>query len=271
VPPQLIADPADPRLDPFRAIRERDLTGRDGQFIIEGEVVLRHALAHGRFAIRLLLVAEARTAALADVLEALPDGCDGLVASRAVIEAVAGFDVHRGVLALGEIGNRPPAAALLGALPEKALVVAGIGIANHDNMGGLFRNAAAFGADLVALDGTSCDPLYRKAIRVSVGAVLSVPFARGGPGAALVEDLAAAGFACLSLSPAGAHALADVPIAPRTALILGAEGPGLPADILARTTTVSIPMPGRIDSLNLATSAGIALQRIAERRGASQS
>ncbi len=111
------------------------------------------------------------------------------VADDPVIEAIAGFQVHRGVLAIGLRGGPEPHEALIARLPEKALVAVGIGLANHDNMGGLFRNAAAFGADAVLLDATSCDPLYRKAIRVSVGAALITPFARGGSAEAILAAL----------------------------------------------------------------------------------
>jgi tRNA G18 (ribose-2'-O)-methylase SpoU len=126
-------------------------------------------------------------------------------------------------------------------------------------MGGLFRNAAAFGADAVLLDETSCDPLYRKAIRVSVGAALTVPFARDGTGGTIVAALDRAGFACFGLSPAGATDLGDARPPARAALVLGAEGPGLPPPLMRRMTTLRIPMAPRFDSLNVATAAGIAL------------
>src|SRR5690606_6617997 len=102
------------------------------------------------------------------------------------------------------------------------------GIANHDNMGAIFRNAAAFGVGAVVMDEGSCDPLYRKAIRVSVGAALKVPFARAGTEEAMVDALARRSFAVLALSPHGALDMTDVKPGKRTALLLGAEGPGLP-------------------------------------------
>jgi tRNA G18 (ribose-2'-O)-methylase SpoU len=145
-------------------------------------------------------------------------------------------------------------------MPPRALLLVLFGIANHDNMGGLFRNAAAFGVEAVLLDPTCCDPLYRKAIRVSVGGALTVPFARipGDPLALLARH----GFEALALSPAGATLLAKVKRPERAAVLLGAEGPGLPAELLARTATVSIPMAGSFDSLNVATTAGIVLHHL---------
>jgi tRNA G18 (ribose-2'-O)-methylase SpoU len=240
-------------------VRERDLVGRRGRFVAEGRVVLEKAVAAGRHPLASVLVAEHRLGSLADIL---PGHVPLYAASQAVMDAIAGFPIHRGILAVGERAE-PPAAELLEGLPERALVVALSGIANHDNMGGLFRNAAAFGVDAILLDAGCCDPLYRKAIRVSVGAALTMPFARVE--ADMVGVLASAGLEVLSLSPAGDVELDDVAVAPRMAVLFGAEGPGLPAEVLARTRTVRIAMSGGFDSLNVATTSGIVLHRLARR------
>jgi tRNA G18 (ribose-2'-O)-methylase SpoU len=178
------------------------------------------------------------------------------------MDAIVGFPIHRGVLAVARRAPLPPVRDLLAGLPEGALVVGLVGLANHDNVGGIFRNAAAFGAGAVLLDRETCDPLYRKAIRVSVGGALVVPFTRVESAEAMVEALRAAGFEVISLSPRGREALSQVRPSRRTALLLGAEGPGLPADVLARTRSVSIPMSGGFDSLNVATTSGIALHHL---------
>jgi tRNA G18 (ribose-2'-O)-methylase SpoU len=179
--------------------------------------------------------------------------------------AVVGFQIHRGLLAIGRRPEPPSADGLLSALPPRALVLGLVGLANHDNVGGVFRNAAAFGADAVLIDGATCDPLYRKAIRVSVGAALIVPFARAATGAALADLFARHGFETLALSPKGREALSAVVPAPRTALLLGAEGAGLPPALLAGSRTVAIPMAAGFDSLNVATASGIALYHIGVR------
>jgi tRNA G18 (ribose-2'-O)-methylase SpoU len=178
------------------------------------------------------------------------------------MEAVAGFHVHRGILALGRRRATPNVPALVAGLPECATVVVCVGIANHDNMGGIFRNAAAFGAAAVLCDATCCDPLYRKAIRVSVGGVFRVPFLRGGAADEIVAALQSTGFECLALSPAGGEELVDIAPAQRTALVLGAEGPGLPLAILNPLRAIRIGMAGGFDSLNVAVSSGIALHRL---------
>jgi len=258
-----IDDPDDARIAVYRDIRERDLVGREGLFIAEGEVVLRHLLASRRFQTQSVLLAEKRAAKLAPVAAALQPNTPVYVASQRVIDAVAGFALHRGVLAVGKKAQAADAETLLAALPGPATVLVLHGIGNHDNVGGLFRNAAAFGADAVLLDPTSCDPLYRKAIRVSVGAALLIPFARMAAGEDPVALLERHGVQPIALSPAGAERLANIAPPPRRAVILGAEGPGLPAALLARCRSVRIPMAAGFDSLNVAVTGGIVLHHLA--------
>lgn len=266
-----IDDPADPRIALYRDIRERDLTGRMGRFVAEGTVVLRLlADAHragSRFEAESLFLLENRIAGLADILAGLPDTVPVYAASRAVMNAVAGFDIHRGVLALGRRKTAPSVTDLVSALPETALVVAACGIANHDNIGAIFRNAAAFGADAVMLDETCCDPLYRKALRVSVGAVLKLPYARAGSIEAMLSTLAAAGFEIWGLSPSGAADIRTLTPGRRLALLTGTEGEGLPRSVLDTIRTAHIPQAPGLDSLNAGTATGIALYEMASAMG----
>ena len=262
-----IEDPEDPRIAAFRDIRERDLVGREGLFVAEGAVVVTVLAASRHHRAVALLIDERRIEGLSAVLDRLPEDVPVHVAGRTVIDAVAGFPLHRGILAIGRRAEPIAAAALLDRLAGPAVVVVALGIANHDNVGGLFRNAAAFGADAVLLDAECCDPFYRKAIRVSVGHVLTVPQARLDRGADPVGLLADRGFEVLSLTPAGPERLADVVPAARTAILLGTEGPGLPAAVLARTRGVAIPMAPGVDSLNVAVTSGIVLHHLSARRG----
>lgn len=236
--------------------------GRDGLFVAEGRVVLEKALRAIPDRLVSVLVAENRLTSLTELLGGLPGDIPIYVAGQAVMDAVVGFPIHRGILALGRRPDRS-ADALLAHLPDAAMVVGLVGVANHDNMGGVFRNAAAFGADAVLIDATSCDPLYRKAIRVSVGAALTVPFARCAAGEDMVSLLLASEFDVAALSPAGAADIGELRPARRQAVLFGAEGPGLPGHILARTRTLRIAMRRGFDSLNLATSTGIVLHQIA--------
>ena len=256
-----VTDPSDPRIAGFLSVRERDLIGRDGVFMAEGEVVLRLVAGRPDHSIRAVLVSEAAARRLFDLLE--PLDAPVFVAAQGVMDAIVGFHIHRGILALVAPPPPPDAASLLAALPARAMVAGLVGLTNHDNMGGIFRNAAAFGAAAILLDAACCDPLYRKAIRVSVGASLIVPFARVPDGAAMVECLAAAGFETVSLSPAGDGLLGAYARAPRVAALFGTEGPGLPSQVLATTRSLRIPMAAGFDSLNVATTSGIVLHHLA--------
>jgi tRNA G18 (ribose-2'-O)-methylase SpoU len=257
-----IDDPADPRIEPFRQVRERDLVGRQGGFVAEGEVVLAKAVAAGRHPLTSLLLDEKRVASLAPILNQLPASTPVYTAAPAVLDAIVGFHIHRGILAIGRRAPEQSVERLLASLPERAVVLALFGIGNHDNMGGLFRNAAAFGAGAVLLGSDCCDPMYRKAIRVSVGAALTTRFAFFQPGADPIALLTAHGFEPLALSPSGAQTLAGLAPPARAAVILGAEGPGLPAAMLERARTIAIPMAGGFDSLNVAVTSGIVLHHL---------
>ena len=245
-------------------MRERDLVGREGRFVAEGVVVLEKLLAAGRHSLDSVLIDERRAGALALLLARVPAGVPVYLAGQAVMDAIVGFHIHRGVLALGRRLPDPDPLVLLRGLPSPALVAVLVGLSNHDNVGGVFRNAAAFGVGAVLLDAGCCDPLYRKAIRVSVGAALTTPFTRLPPGADLIALLEEADFVPLALTPSGAVALSDLKRPDRAAILLGAEGPGLPPAILARARGVSIPMAAGFDSLNVAVASGIVLHHLAQ-------
>ncbi len=259
-----VTDPADPRISGYRDVRERDLVGRDDHFIAEGEVVLQTLVQSPRHRLVSLLIDEKRAAGLAPVTDLLPDDVPVYIASQAVLDGIVGFHIHRGILALGHRAPPPSADQLLAGIGGRALVVVLMGISNHDNLGGIFRNAAAFGADAVLLDAHCCDPFYRKAIRVSVGNTLTLPQARLAPGEDVVDLLARHGFTAVALSPQGAFRLAELKRPRRVAVLLGTEGPGLDEAVLARTRTVSIPMAAGVDSLNVATTSGIVLHQLVE-------
>jgi tRNA G18 (ribose-2'-O)-methylase SpoU len=258
-----VDDPTDPRLSPYLRVREQDLVGRRGEFIAEGEVVLRVLLGgYARCRASSLLLAENRLAHLAPLLESLDAATPIYVANQAVMDAVVGFHIHRGMLAHGARPDDLVADALLANLPTRSLVLALFGIANHDNMGGIFRNAAAFGAGAVLLDPTCCDPLYRKAIRVSVGATLKVPFARLAAGEDLLDLLSRHRFEALALTPGGAEPLSGLEPPERAAILLGAEGPGLPPATIAGARTLAIPMAPGWDSLNVAAASAVVLHHL---------
>lgn len=257
-----IQDAADPRIDAYRNIRERDLVGRRGLFIAEGSVVLRALAASNHFQIESALILENRVAGLRDVLEKLPAATPVYVADGHCFDTIAGFPMHRGVLAVGRRAESDSVSKILGSVKIHAMVVVCIGISNHDNMGAIFRNAAAFGADAVFYDSTCCDPLYRKSIRVSVGAVLKVPFASFDDIDNLIDELTRLNFLQVALSPSGREDLRNIRRAQRTAIFLGAEGPGLPPGLIDRLTGARIEMAADFDSLNVAAASAIALHSL---------
>lgn len=255
-----IGDPDDPRIEIYRDIRERDLIRRHGHFIAEGKTVLQVLVAQDRFPVHSLLVLENRLAGIAELLGALPEDVPVYRATQSVMDAIAGFHMHRGILAAARI---PEGVADLPdpVPPQWSTVLLLSAISNHDNMGAIFRNAAAFGADAVILDPQCCDPLYRKAVRVSVGGVLRVPFFRAPSMDDAIAALDGNGFAIAALSPAGTADVADWRPASRQALVLGSEGHGLADEWLRRLETLSIAMTPGFDSLNVATAGAIALHR----------
>ena len=261
-----ITDPDDRRIEAYRDIRERDLVGRQGKFIAEGKVVLRALLKSPHFATESILLLENRLAGLRGDLELAPSGVPVYVASRDVIDNIVGYPIHRGVLA---IGNRVDSDRRTYKPPESdrpCLLVVCAGISNHDNIGSIFRIAAAFAADAILLDDRSSDPLYRKALRVSVGAALSIPFRRQGGIAEIIGMLKESGITPISLSPSGQEFLSDVRPPSRTAIILGSEGNGLSAEVLSMTRSLRIAMAPGFDSLNVAAASAIALHHFSQER-----
>ncbi|HET9443395.1 MAG TPA: RNA methyltransferase [Acidimicrobiales bacterium] len=248
----------DPEL---RRRREQSGRGDGGFFIAEGELVIRQLLA-SPYRVRSLLLTPRRLASLEAALAGAGVEAPVYVAGQPVVDAISGFHLHRGALAAAD---RPPPGdgpALAGAAD---LVVVAEGVNDHENLGALFRNAAAFGAGAVLLDPTSADPLYRRSVRVSMGQVLRVPFARlpGWPGA--LGGLRDLGFEVLALTPdPEADDLRTVAVRPRQALLVGAEGPGLSAAALAAAgRRVRIAMAAGVDSLNVSTAAAVALHHLA--------
>ena len=254
-----IDDPNDPRISAFRDIKERDLVGRDGKFIAEGRVVLNVLLNTRLHEIDALLILENRLGGINDLLPLVPPRVPIFVVSQTVLDGIAGFHLHRGLLAVARKRAELELENFLSALPDDALLVVLSAISNHDSLGGIFRNAAAFEASGIILDELCCDPLYRKAIRVSVGAVLQVPFAKAASLTTVCATMEHAGFQFGALSPRGTAKISDFPKQGKRALVLGAEGSGLPHSFLNKVRSYTIPMSSAFDSLNVATASGIAL------------
>jgi len=259
-----IADPADPRLADFRdlttADRRPDRPGGRGLVIAEGVVVVRRLLA-SRYPVRALLGVAPRfdelRADLADLAGRCGLAAPAYVTSAEVMARVVGFHLNRGVLA---VADRPGPVTADEVIRDATRLAVLEGVGDSENLGALFRNAAALGVDGVLIAPGCGDPLYRRSVRVSMGHVLAVPFCPITPWPDGLDLLRANGFRILALTPrAGATALRDVPTGGKVAILLGTEGDGLTeAAIAAADAAVRIPMVDGVDSLNVATAAAVA-------------
>jgi tRNA G18 (ribose-2'-O)-methylase SpoU len=249
----------DPRLDDYRDIRENHLRER-GLFAVETREVVRRLLREGRFPLRSILVTELAFDALRDVL-APPTVV--YVATKELIHGVVGLNFHRGCMAIGVRGVPVPFDDIL-ASPSLILCER---LTNPDNVGGVFRNAMAFGAGGVVLSPGSADPLYRKVVRVSMGGSVAVPFVETPAWPDALARVRAAGFTIVALTTRGGTDVAAIERPSKVALLLGSEGDGLTDAALAHADVrATIPMAPGVDSLNVVVACGIALDRLGAAR-----
>jgi len=259
-----IDGPADPRLAAYRDLSDSELLRNRGLFVAEGRIVVQRVVDDPRFSLRSLLMNETNYRALSATLaKVCPDVPVFLCESHEFL-GITGFNLHRGCLALVE---RPVPIASCEILRDAETIVILEGVTNADNVGGVFRNVAAFGADGVMLSPTCCDPFYRKAIRTSMGATVRVPFARFDEWPGGLADVRATGFTLVALSPRGPSKTLDELIESgrpaRVGLLLGTEGEGLSeAALSVADLSVRIPITDAVDSLNIAVASGIALARL---------
>lgn len=262
-----VASVDDPRLADYASLNDvetrRAVERRGSFFIAESELVIRELVrARDRWPIRSVLVTPKRFDAMRDVLESLD--APVFIGAMEVVREVTGFHIHRGAVASAERGSGLSVDEVLGRGPARVVVLEGV--KDHENIGSIFRSAAAFGAGAVLLDATCADPLYRRSVRVSMGQILHMPFAR----VSSLDDVRAHGFEVLALTPSpDAESIDQVAASPptRAAVVLGAEGPGLSAEWLtAADRRVRIPIASGVDSLNVSVAAAIALHRLAPRQ-----
>ncbi len=258
--PQLISDPADPRIADYSNLMDRQLIASD-LFMAEGELVVRQLL-NSHLKTKSILITPNRLDSLQ--FDRLPPETPIYLASQPLMNQIVGFNIHRGILA---VGFRPTPPSLPDVLAKAKTLVVLEDLSNHDNLGGIFRSAAALGGlaqTAILLSPRCCDPLYRKAIRVSMGTALRLPFATLDPWPSSLSLLKQAGFTLIALSPTGCTPIQTLKPPAKVALLLGAEGPGLTPDSLAMADiSAQIPMDPAVDSLNVVSAAGIALHRLA--------
>ena len=264
-----IEELGDPRVAGYRALQTADLRGSE-RFVVEGRLNVQQLIA-SPFSVESVFVTPAAHEALQPSLAKLPAETPVYVASKAVLSGVVGFVMHRGCVALAQRGDPVAADTLRSAREGRGLVLVLEDLTDQENVGGCFRNAMAFGVDGVLLSPRCCDPLLRKATRVSMGGTLRIPFARVDDWPKGLSQLADAGFARVALHPRSGSAeletlaasLGDAPVA----LVVGSEGPGMSDALLQQVDHhVHIRMAAGVDSLNVATAAAIALHAFAAQR-----
>ena len=257
-----VQDPDDPRLDDFRDLnsvdRRPDLPTGKGLVIAEGVLVVQRMLA-SRFTPFALLGTDRRLAELTEDLAGAPQAPYYRVAAD-VMARVVGFHLNRGVLAAARRVPEPSIAEVVDGARTVAVLE---GVNDHENLGSIFRNAAGLSVDAMVFGSGCADPLYRRAVRVSMGHALLVPYARATDWPADLVKLKQDGFRLLAMTPDGdARPLSEAMAAvrdERIAVLVGAEGPGLTAGALRRSDVrVRIPMSRGTDSLNVATAAALA-------------
>jgi tRNA G18 (ribose-2'-O)-methylase SpoU len=261
----------DPRFvdgDLYRIIGDDEQLRARGLFVVEGRLVAERLIRRQDGLVRSLLLNDAAYRALQSTCARLGDDVTAFVCETRHFEPFTGYKIHRGCLALAA---RPPQVAVEHVIADARMLVLIEEVANADNVGGIFRNAAAFGADGVILSRGCADPLYRKTIRTSMGAVLTVPFAiakNDGAWRAVLEQVHRRGVQIVALTPDASatdlDAFACNSQGVRVALLVGAEGGGLTAESQAAADVrVRIPIRDDVDSLNVAVATGIALHRLA--------
>ena len=267
-----IDDPDDRRLADSRDLRDvelrKHLEAEHGLFLAEGEKVVRRAVESG-FQVRSLMMAPRWLDGLSDVLARTDAPC--FVVSEALAEQVTGFHVHRG--ALGSL-RRLPLPSVDAVLRDSRSVVVLENIVDHTNVGAVFRSAAALGVDGVLLSPRCADPLYRRAVKVAMGAVFTLPYARFDDWYGALPAVSAAGFTTVALTLADDAVDIEQSVAglDRVALVLGAEGHGLTARWeQAADRRAVIPMRAGIDSLNVAAASAVACYVTARRGGPDRS
>jgi tRNA G18 (ribose-2'-O)-methylase SpoU len=250
-----------PDLDAYRDLAAPERLAARGLFVAEGRLVVERLIGLRRYRLRSLLLSMTAAAAMDGVLRDVPSGVPVYVVDQSLMNGVVGFNIHRGCLALADRPTPQPLEPADLAGCRRLLVLEGVN--NPDNVGGLFRAAAALGVERVVLGPECGDPFYRKAIRTSMGATLSLPF-RTAMWPSGLDAVRAAGLAIVACTPAaGMPSLHDVTLPARVAVLVGAEGVGLSAEALAAADLrIRIPMHGGMDSLNVVTAAAIVLSAL---------
>ena len=257
-----------PELQPYATLRRSLEHARQGIFVAEGEKVVRRLL-HSRFTVVSLLVDDRWLAEFRPLLEARPEPIIVHLAKKELLEALVGFDLFQGALAIGKIPRAADLDTVLNTAPRPWLLVAADKIGNAENIGTLVRNCAAFGSQALLVGETSGSPFLRRSVRNSMGAIFDLPIVESASLVQTLHDLRRRGLRCFAAHPsAQGKTLAHADFTGDCCLVFGSEGDGITPGVLAACDeAVAIPMPPHVDSLNVAAAAAVFLYEVARQRG----
>lgn len=248
----------DPRLNPYRTMRDQDGHLGNGVFVAEGEKVVRRLLQSPHPVISVLLPTE-RVGRFDEWIAARPEeAIDVFVAPKEVLNQLTGYHLYQGVLALGGVPAPSPLEHLL-ALPRPHLFAAMDSLASAENVGLVLRNAAALGVQALILDGNCSHPYLRRSVRICMGTVFKMPYFRGSDLPTTLAQLRSHGIQCLAAHPhTDEIQLPDADLTRDTCIVLGSEGNGLRPEVLAACDgRVVVPMQQGVDSLNVGNAAAV--------------
>jgi tRNA G18 (ribose-2'-O)-methylase SpoU len=262
---ETIASLDDPRVEVYRNLKDRELAAMGGRFIAEGEFVVQRLLASD-FPVESVLLAERRVEEIAPLVR---EGVAVYVASSEVLNQVVGYKFHSGIIACGVRKDSAPLEEMRNR--KRLMMVVCPEIANAENLGGLIRVAAAFGADAMVLGERSCDPFFRQSVRVSMGTVFSLPIVRSENVVADLLRMNQWGIETVAtVLDESAENLRDVKVRERVAIVFGNEAQGLSREVVeVCESRVTVPMKLGTDSLNVVVSAGVVLYHFTGRSASS--
>ncbi|HEY6169462.1 MAG TPA: RNA methyltransferase [Verrucomicrobiae bacterium] len=257
-----------PGLAPYRTLRQTAEHRRSGIFVAEGDKVVRRMFAAGLPVVSLLM-SEDWEAEFVPLATARPEPIDVYLAPKKVLEQLTGFPLFQGLLGVGRIPAAPSLDELLATAASPRLLVALDGLANSENVGGLVRTAAAFGADGIIVGETCASPWLRRSVRNSMGAIFRLPALESPNLVRSLKELRARGVHCLAAHPhTDQHRLSQTDLTRDCCLVFGSEGHGISEAVLAACEEhVVIPMPADVDSLNVASASAAFLYEAARQRG----
>ncbi len=257
-----------PELAPYRTMRRQLEHREQGIFVAEGEKVVRRLLESSLTVVSLLLPERWRRE-YEPLLKARPGGIHVYVAEKAVLEALTGFSMYQGVLAIGKVPPAPVLECVLRASPRPRLFVAVDGLSNAENLGALVRNCGAFGVQALLVNNTSSSPFLRRAVRSSMGVIFRLPVLEGLELPETMSRLRAAGIRCIAAQPhALERALAETDLQHDCCIVFGSEGSGISGEVLAACSeSAAIPMASGVDSLNVASASAVFLYEAWRQRG----